>query len=90
MKLTFETEDDLRKMSIGRVSKLLSIEPSKIRFWESRDLLNLARDAQDYRMFDCKVMGRLLDIAHLRKVHIPIAKVPDYFNSSYLSRRSLV
>ncbi|MBF0015413.1 MerR family transcriptional regulator [Enterococcus casseliflavus] len=87
MRLEIKARQESRLIPIGRVAKLLSIETSKIRFWESRKLVDLNRDSRDHRMFDRDTIGRLFEVAHLRKINIPVAKVRSHFRSSYSHRR---
>lgn len=91
MSLRLDVEKErIKCMSISKVAKLLAIETSTIRFWESQNLLTLRRNSQNYRIFDRKALKKLLEIAHFRRIQMPIPKVQEHLSSSYIEKKIIL
>lgn len=79
------------KLLINEVASLLNIEPSAIRYWESKGLLHLQRDnVNGYRYFDLKALIEILDIIFFRKMQLPIKVLSQHLSGTIDERKRIL
>lgn len=77
------------KLLINEVASLLDVDPSSIRYWESKGLLHLQRDnVNGYRYFDLKALIEILDIIFFRKMQLPIKVLSQHLSGTIDERKS--
>ncbi|MEG0255573.1 MerR family transcriptional regulator [Vagococcus sp.] len=65
--------------SIGEIAKLFQISPSKIRYWEEKEVFCPRRDVEnDYRLFNLQSSIELLDVIFYRNLNVPIQKMKHF------------
>lgn len=79
------------KLLINEVASLLDVEPSSIRYWESKGLLHLQRDTDNgYRYFDLKALIEILDIIFFRKMQLPIKVLSQHLTGTIDERKRIL
>lgn len=69
--------------TIHEISKIFDLPKSKLRYWDSEGLINLARNEQNnYREYNVTTMYEVMDVLSYRALNIPIKDVKHLLSAS--------
>ncbi|MEV0273835.1 MerR family transcriptional regulator [Hamadaea sp. NPDC050747] len=65
-------------MAITEVAELLDISPHTLRYYERAGLVEVARDANGYRVYDAEAVRRLVFLTRMRLSGMPMRDLQHY------------
>lgn len=76
--------------NIDYVSKLLDIPKSTLRFWEEKNLMQIKRDANGYRIYSTRDIINIADIISYKDLGIKISKIQDLNSNSLINQEKFI
>lgn len=65
-------------LTIGEVSRLLSIPESTLRFWQEKGIFQIPKGRNNYRMYTVEDLIRIAEIAFYRSIGIPVKEMEQF------------
>lgn len=76
--------------NIDYVSKLLGIPKSTLRFWEEKNLIQIKRDDNGYRVYSTRDIINIADIMSYKDLGIKISDIQDLSSNSLISQEKFI
>lgn len=76
--------------NIDYVSKLLDIPKSTLRFWEDKNLIQIKRDDNGYRVYSTRDIINIADIISYKDLGIKISDIQDLSSNSLISQEKFI
>lgn len=76
--------------NIDYVSKLLDIPKSTLRFWEDKNLIQIKRDDNGYRVYSTRDIINIADIISYKDLGIKISDIQDLSSNSLINQEKFI